>query len=169
MTVHGYGACSPYYCDWGIRSGTFTNAPFIILFDFGGGLTHTLSLSLDSTGLKVIDTGSSSGTATLHFHRLSAADYAGTWLNDDASTNDVPEVIVTYSGTTITVHGYGACSPTFCDWGTRNVTLSGDPYSVLFDFGGGLTHTLTIGLDGPKLQITDVGSASGSHTMYFHH
>ena len=166
--VHGYGRCSPTYCDWGLRNGTYSGTPFSILFDFGGGLTHKLILARDATGLKVTDIGSSSGTANLHFHQLSGADYDGTWLNNDASTNDVPKVVISHSGSTMTVHGYGACTPSYCDWNTRSITLTGDPFSVLFDFGGGLTHTLTIGLDGPNLVITDVGSHSGTATMYFH-
>ena len=169
LTVHGYGACSPYYCDWGTRSGPFTTAPFIILFDFGGNLTQTLSLTADSTGLKVVDTGSASGTNAMHFHRLTTADYAGVWLNDDPSTADVPEVIVTASGAAVAVHAYGACVPKLCDWGAQTITLTGDPVVATFDFSGGLKHTLNLALDGPKLQITDIGTSSGTTTMYFHH
>ncbi len=172
ITVHGYGSCHPTDCDWGTRTGTYSGDPFVILFDFGGGLTHQLTMSLDSSNqhLAVIDLGSSSGTLNLTFHRETAADFDGTWLNDDTHTGGITKLILSHSGNDITVHGYGACSPTDCDWGTRTGTFSSEPFAILFDFGGGLTHTpsITVGLAGRQLVVVDTGSSSGVHTYYFH-
>jgi hypothetical protein len=45
-----------------------------------------------------------------------------------------------------------------------------EPFTVPFDFSGGLTHDLTFELQasGTSLQVTDVGSASGTNTYTFH-
>ena len=77
LTVHGYGACSPNPCDWRTRTGTFTSEPFVILFDFGGGLTHELSMSFptDRSHLQVVDRGSRSGVNTYTFHRGAAGQF----------------------------------------------------------------------------------------------
>ena len=179
ITVHGYGRCHPTDCNWGARSGTFHSSPFVILFDFGNGLTDQLTISFNNGGntqLKVVDTGSSSGTNTYFFHRNpaasgGAAQFNGTWLNDDASTNGIPRLVISSSGNTITVHGYGACSPTNCDWGTQSGTYTGSPFVLTFTFSGGsLTHQLTISFNDAgeiQLKVIDNGSASGMHTYYF--
>jgi hypothetical protein len=173
-TVHGYGKCHPTDCDWGTRSNTVGPYSLTVLFDFGGGLTHNLTMQLSGTGLKVVDVGSASGTNTYYFHQASGTEvnayhHDGTWANDDPNTRGVPQLVISNSGTTLTVHGYGACTPSWCDWGTRSGAFSGDPFVILFDFGGGLTHQLTISLiDSTHMKVTDVGSASGTNTYYFH-
>jgi hypothetical protein len=101
----------------------------------------------------------------------SAAQYSATWMNDDANTSGITKIIITNAGQTLNVHPYGKCSPIDCDWGTKSVAFSGEPVNILFDFGGGLTHNLTITLDddaGTKLKVVDVGSASGIRGYYFH-
>ena len=173
-TVHAYGKCHPTDCDWNTRSNTVGPYSLNVLFDFGGGLTDNLTLQLSGSGLKVVNVGSASGTNTFLFHHASSAEVSayhhdGTWANDDAYTNGIPQLVITNSGTTLTVHGYGACTPSWCDWNTRSGTFSADPFVILFDFGGGLTHQLTISLiDSTHMKVVDVGSASGTHTYYFH-
>jgi hypothetical protein len=41
----------------------------------------------------------------------------GTWLNVDKATRGLVRVIVTASGQALSVHVFGACHPTPCDWG----------------------------------------------------
>jgi hypothetical protein len=41
----------------------------------------------------------------------------GTWSNCDKATRGLLRIVIAASGTGITVHGYGACTPTPCDWG----------------------------------------------------
>ncbi len=48
-----------------------------------------------------------------------AANFDGTWINTDKSTRGMVEFTIK-SGT---FHGYGACSPTPCDWGATPLTL----------------------------------------------
>lgn len=40
----------------------------------------------------------------------------GTWLNCDKNTRGIPKLELTASGTALSIHVWGACTPTFCDW-----------------------------------------------------
>lgn len=42
----------------------------------------------------------------------------GTWINCDHHTRGMVRIVIAANGKEITVHGFGACSPTPCDWGT---------------------------------------------------
>ncbi|HTX75009.1 MAG TPA: hypothetical protein VMD29_02300 [Terracidiphilus sp.] len=44
----------------------------------------------------------------------------GTWVNCDHTTRGLVRLMIAASGKEITVHGFGACSPTPCDWGVVN-------------------------------------------------
>ncbi|GEM_PF-1826192 len=47
------------------------------------------------------------------------SDVVGTWTNVNPATPSIIKIVV--SGTSagaLTIHGYGACSPTPCDWGS---------------------------------------------------
>ena len=45
------------------------------------------------------------------------APLIGTWLNDDKATRGLVKVVVATAPTGITIHAYGNCTPTPCDWG----------------------------------------------------
>jgi hypothetical protein len=109
-------------------------------------------------------------TATATTPPVTAAQFAGVWINDDSGTRGIPQLVINASGTALSIHGFGACSPTYCDWGSRSGTFGGQPFTILFDFGSGLTDQLDISLTnaGTKLKVVDVGSASGTNTYYFH-
>lgn len=80
--------------------------------------------------------------------------YNGTWLNDDPNTRDIPQLIVTSSGQTLTIHGYGACLPTFCDWGTVSVQFTGEPIIATFVFDGSRPGACCTGAPSSQLTIT---------------
>ena len=40
----------------------------------------------------------------------------GTWLNCDAKTRGIAKLDLTALGTALSIHVWGACTPTFCDW-----------------------------------------------------
>lgn len=42
----------------------------------------------------------------------------GTWVNCDKATRGMLKLVITPTGNNITLHGFGACTPTPCDWGT---------------------------------------------------
>ena len=96
------------------------------------------------------------------------AQYNGTWANDDANTSGITRIIISNNQSTVTVHPFGKCSPTDCDWQAKSGPFFVDPFKILFDFGGGLTHQLTLSREGAKLRVIDVGSSSGTHTYLFH-
>lgn len=48
---------------------------------------------------------------------VSPAALVGTWVNVNKATRDLIKVVISASGTALSVEAYGACSPTPCDWG----------------------------------------------------
>jgi hypothetical protein len=50
----------------------------------------------------------------------------GTWMNVDHATRGLIRVMIGANGNEITVHGFGACSPTPCDWGQVNGLIYAD-------------------------------------------
>jgi hypothetical protein len=49
----------------------------------------------------------------------------GTWANTNPGTNNVVDIVVSPSGNGIMVDGFGACSPTPCQWGNIPGTVFG--------------------------------------------
>jgi hypothetical protein len=49
---------------------------------------------------------------------ITPAPLVGTWVTCDHQTRGLVRLMIALSGPEITVHGFGACSPTPCDWGT---------------------------------------------------
>jgi hypothetical protein len=45
------------------------------------------------------------------------APLIGTWNACDAATRGLVRIVIAASGSGITVHAFGACTPTPCDWG----------------------------------------------------
>lgn len=75
----------------------------------------------------------------------------GTWINCDHHTRGLVRLIIAASGKEITVHGFGACSPTPCDWGVApgmiyadNVTASpAVAFTATYTFG--FKQTIVVG------------------------
>ena len=57
---------------------------------------------------------------------VSPAALIGTWTNIDHATRNIVKIVIAAAGSGISVHGFGACSPTPCDWGS----VSGLAYSA---------------------------------------
>ncbi|UCH80852.1 MAG: putative metal-binding motif-containing protein [Nitrospiraceae bacterium] len=72
-------------------------------------------------------------------------NFIGTWINNDPYTGGTSRIIIGQSGSNMTVHGFGACTPTDCDWGTVTVPYTGNPFVAVYEFGF-KTTTLTIKL-----------------------
>jgi hypothetical protein len=53
----------------------------------------------------------------------------GTWVNVNPATRSIVKVVVGWAGGHLTIHAYGACSPTPCDWGSVNGLAYGDNVS----------------------------------------
>ena len=74
-----------------------------------------------------------------------ASDFVGTWVNDDPKTEGMTRLIIGQTGNKVTVHGYGKCHPTDCDWGIISVPYTGNPFTAVYEHGF-KTNTLTIRL-----------------------
>jgi hypothetical protein len=84
----------------------------------------------------------------------------GTWVNVNPATAGVVKIVMTLSGATLSVHPYGACSPTPCDWGHQNgITYApnvGSPQPVAFSavFPAGFKTTIVAGhFEGGLLRV----------------
>ena len=50
------------------------------------------------------------------------ADMNGTW-NAAPGATAIAKAIIAHTGSNYTIHVYGVCSPTPCDWGTKPLTI----------------------------------------------
>jgi C1A family cysteine protease len=94
-------------------------------------------------------------------------DFVGTWLNVDPNTNGIPKIEIGSSGNNLVIHGYGACSPTYCDWGTVTAPFSGNPVTAVYTFSFKVdTLTMTL-LPGERLHVNSKNVfTDGSHRDY---
>lgn len=100
----------------------------------------------------------------------------GTWVNVNPATRGMVKVIVELAGATLSVHPFGACVPTPCDWGRRNAiayaaNVSARPaiaFSVVFPQG--FKNTIVVGhLEGSFLEVetfNDFVDGSGRSDYY---
>lgn len=65
ITVQAFDACSPQPCLLGQKTVTYTDAPFVVRYDFGDGSARTLVLAREGDALKVQDF-SSNGPARVY-------------------------------------------------------------------------------------------------------
>jgi hypothetical protein len=172
-SVQGYGLCGTK-CDWGSVSSAVGAFNLVAHYSFSSSESATLTMQLTSNNLKVVDADTHFGTSTYFMHQATATEaraflYLSEWINNDPHTTSIPELYIYGSGTAFTVHGYGACTPTYCDWGTRSATYSADPLLVPFDFGGSLYDHLSLTVDSTGTTLTCVDTAgSGTYTETFH-
>jgi len=83
---------------------------------------------------------------------------AGDWVNENPSTGNNTRDVISVDGSAVSVHAWGACSPTDCDWGpTTGDTsrwLSNQEITAVWDQGFAIsTQTITF-LAGDRLRIT---------------
>ena len=87
--------------------------------------------------------GSSSPTAPLV---NPTAAFVGMWQNVDAQTRSIPQIQISVQGNQVIVHTWGACFPTYCDFGqTTAQSSSSGTLSVTWQLGFEIdTQSLTI-------------------------
>jgi len=104
--------------------------------------------------------------------KTGASQYIATWVNDDSATTGVTRIIITLvSGQTMRVHPYGKCTPTDCDWGTKDVNLSasGEPITVTgFSWAPAAGNVLVLTLENPAGTSLKAVYTNISRTYYFH-
>ncbi|BCX02197.1 MAG: hypothetical protein KatS3mg053_0135 [Candidatus Roseilinea sp.] len=93
--------------------------------------------------------------------------YSGVWVNDDPATDGVTRLVIGNDGPIITVQAFVRCRPRDCDWGVRSRPFTGEPHTVAFEFGDGVTRRLTFARVGDKLRVTDADSRGPIRTYSF--
>lgn len=82
--------------------------------------------------------------------------FVGTWNNTNASTGFEPTMTIRGDGTNLVIHGYGACSPDYCDWGEYSTPKTdaddGALHVRINQSNGYILQTLTYRRDG-KLSV----------------
>ena len=108
-----------------------------------------------------------------------SAALAGTWVNINHATNSVVDLVVATSGRGITVDGFGACSPSPCEWGKipgtvfgRNVSASvGTSFAAQWNFGFARTvllanYTATERFTrGKAIKVTKTGTSASDYPL----
>lgn len=91
---------------------------------------------------------------------LSLKNLIGKWNNCDKNTRGLVRLVLGAKGSTLTVQGFGACTPTPCDWGVVEGIAYGESvvateaiaFSARYDFG--FAETIVTGyLDGGTLIV----------------
>jgi len=84
---------------------------------------------------------------------LIPVDFAGEWKNNDSETNDIANIAITQTDSTVTAHSWSSCNPnSFCDWGESSGIVNGN--SVMFSWKvESITHDINITKIGNKLQV----------------
>lgn len=103
----------------------------------------------------------------------------GTWVNVDHQTRGMVRLMIAANGNAITLHGFGACSPTPCDWGTApgivyatNVTATpAMAFTAVYNFGFKQTTLVGHLLDGALMvesfdHFTDKSGRSDYYSQY---
>ena len=79
---------------------------------------------------------------------------------DFARKNNITKIIIGVSGAQLTFHPYGKCSPSDCDWGTKNFAYS-NPVST----GASFSHNLSVKL--VRANYLEIIDSTVSKTEYF--
>ena len=80
---------------------------------------------------------------SINMNPLSQDEFLGTWVNVDPDAGGMIQFDIAQDGSGLEFHGYGACSPTPCDWGSEPLILFSSSVSdtddtrgyVYYDFG----------------------------------
>lgn len=95
------------------------------------------------------------------------SQYNGVWVNDDPTAVGVTRLVISNVGPTITAQAFARCQPQDCDWGARSRPFTGEPFTIAFEFGDGVTRQLTLLREGAKLRVTDADSRGPIRTYTF--
>ncbi|MBW3556201.1 MAG: hypothetical protein KY454_04580 [Actinobacteria bacterium] len=82
--------------------------------------------------------------------------WAGTWVNTNTATREQPQAVIRNDSTHIYVHGYGACTPTYCDWGEARTTVADgndNTLNIVYNFGFKTTEQTISYLSASRIRI----------------
>lgn len=143
-----------------------TDKSWITTIPKSGINSGTVTININTAGLSpgsnsgTITVASNDGTKTgiisLTINPLGSqiTDFVGSWFNTDPNTRGIPKIEISSGGNNLlNVHGYGACTPTYCDWGIVTVPFQGNPVTTIYKFSFKIdTLTITLMSDG-KLHV----------------
>jgi hypothetical protein len=80
-------------------------------------------------------------------------DFVGVWVNADSNTGGMTRLeIQKVDDETVSLHGFGKCHPTDCDWGEITVPFTPPVLEGTWDFGF-KTSTITVEKTGDRLAV----------------
>lgn len=79
------------------------------------------------------------------------SQFVGLWQNVNSQTANVAPISIRTQGNLMYVHSWGACVPTYCDWGEVTATSSGGTLQAVFNLTGQI-DTETLALSNGQLQ-----------------
>jgi hypothetical protein len=130
------------------------------VFDFGNAYNTTDHLSKNDGEKFSVTVKGLLYTGTVAFSSR-GFQYRGTWQNTSTFLGHVNSLVISVSGTTVTVHGYVTCKLIgACDLGSASVVFRGEPLVVTIESG-----TLTLRLlndQGTSLSVVDSAYASAT-------
>lgn len=134
-------------------------------------------VAANATSTSVSATGTAAAVETAEaLIQQAISKYTGTWLNDDNTNAGLTRLVISSSGTTISLTASGrfrtirasgglasqSCVTIFnpdgeCQWGEGQLAYAGDPLNVLMETEPGLVHDMTISVtpDGANLSVLD--------------
>ncbi len=89
------------------------------------------------------------------------APLLGTWKNCDATTRGIVRLVIGAARPSISVHVFGACHPTPCDWGT----MPGHSYATDVTSKDAVAFTATYKFDFKETVITGSVNRAGYMTV----
>jgi TIR domain len=100
----------------------------------------------------------------------------GRWIDTNPrSGNSLYALEIDSSGGQVSIHGWGACDPQPCDWGTQTASFDGTTASATFSpkssKGEARSAMVSLRTDGPNLDVNVVNTfadSSGSHQNQVH-
>ncbi|GIV83984.1 MAG: hypothetical protein KatS3mg052_0991 [Candidatus Roseilinea sp.] len=130
---------------------------------------HSAALAQATADAQQITAATSTAIAQATAQAMAArySQYSGIWTNDDPTTDGVTRLVISNIGPTITVQAFARCQMRDCDWGARRQAFTGEPFSIAFAFGDGVTRRLTFARVGDKLRVTDADSRGPIRTYTF--
>lgn len=88
----------------------------------------------------------------------SNAQFVGLWQNVSPQTANVAQINIATQGSALSVHAFGNCVPTLCDWGEVSASATSETLQAVFTLGIEV-DTLTLTLLNGQLQLA-------GHTHY---
>lgn len=164
VSFHGYGRCHPTDCDWNTITVPVTSSTLSGTYDFGFKTTQITVTKADDSHISVVtvDKNNSPATQTTSNYTFETEEsrnkaisqFTGTWINNDLS--NMPKLeIAKADDFTLKLHGYGACTPTYCDWGETLAPFTPPTIQGMWSFSF-KTTSISITRSGDLLSVTTV-------------